>query len=65
MRVVLNPSEAPEFVHEVGDTWARGADHFGQDLMIHCRHRIVLAETRQFQQDARQPFLAVIEKLIA
>ena len=29
------------------------------------RRGIVLAETRKFQQDTGQPFLAVVEKLIA
>ena len=68
--VIINESHRPEFVHEVSNAGPRGAHHFGEGLVTEdghfgIGHCIVLAHTGEFQQNTRQPFLAVIEKLIA
>ena len=68
--VVVDQAQCSELVHKVCDTGPRGPNHFRQSLVTHPRHfggrrGIVLAETAEFQQDTGQPFLAMVEKLIA
>jgi len=68
--VVVDQSHFPEFVHEVINAGACRAYHFSQDLVTeqgYCGiwRDVVFTQTRKLQENTGEPFLTVIEKLIA
>src|SRR5205814_1463718 len=70
MPVVFDQSHFSEFVHEVSNARPRRAHHFGQGLVTQCghgdiRHESGFTKARELQENPGQPFLAMVEKLIA
>src|SRR5277367_4010901 len=66
--VVLDEPQLAEFVHEKTDAGSGRADHFRKRLLTDLRNQRLgpsfLAEIREQQQQAREPFLARVEQLI-
>ena len=67
--VVVNETHLPEFVHEGTDPRSRRTHHLSQSSLADLGNfspffYTVLAEAREQQQNAGEPFLAGIEKLI-
>lgn len=63
--VILDQSQAPEFVHEEADPGPGRADHLRQGLLADFGDDrfgfFVLAEIRQDQEQTRETFLAGVE----
>ncbi len=67
---IVDQPHSLEFIHEEIDSRTGRTNNFGKGFLAHSgnlciRQPIESADTRKLQKHARQPFLAVIEQLIA